>query len=227
MRLHCYSQDWNSLKQFRCEIFGFFSSRSLKTREKYISFVQFVYFLRKVCLLFNFRTYDITQHYPILNPAQNQQAVRDVFRSGSYTVVVGSSQQPLWRLLAIYASPSLSAFRGSSVPTRSGIWQILFENYDVVLCFCISLNIQQKVVEFWNIRPRNEVVLVFVRKKTEVLAAKHRLGSLPLTQKLRRTVLKKVNTVRFFAGCTELYLISTTEKEVKYYSKMPINVIFW
>ena len=33
---------------------GFFSSRSLKTREKYISFAQFVYFLREVCLLFNF-----------------------------------------------------------------------------------------------------------------------------------------------------------------------------
>ena len=32
----------------RCEIFGFFSSRSLKTREKYISFAQFVYFSREV-----------------------------------------------------------------------------------------------------------------------------------------------------------------------------------
>ena len=32
----------------------FFSSRSLKMREKYISFAQFVYFLREVCLLFNF-----------------------------------------------------------------------------------------------------------------------------------------------------------------------------
>ena len=30
-----------------------FSSCSLKTREKYISFAQFVYFLREVCLLFN------------------------------------------------------------------------------------------------------------------------------------------------------------------------------
>ena len=29
--------------QHRCEIFGFFSSRSLKTREKYISFAQLVY----------------------------------------------------------------------------------------------------------------------------------------------------------------------------------------
>ena len=38
----------------RCELFGFFSSRSLKTREKYISFAQFIYFLREVCLLFNF-----------------------------------------------------------------------------------------------------------------------------------------------------------------------------
>ena len=33
---------------------GFFSSRSLKTREKYISIAQFVHFLREVCLLFNF-----------------------------------------------------------------------------------------------------------------------------------------------------------------------------
>ena len=33
---------------------GFFSSRSLKTREKYISFAQFLYFLREVCSLFNF-----------------------------------------------------------------------------------------------------------------------------------------------------------------------------
>ena len=31
-----------------------FSSCSLKMREKYISFAQFVYFLREVCLLFNF-----------------------------------------------------------------------------------------------------------------------------------------------------------------------------
>ena len=37
----------------RWEIF-FFSSRSLKTREKYISLAQFVYFLREVCLFFNF-----------------------------------------------------------------------------------------------------------------------------------------------------------------------------
>ena len=33
---------------------GFFSSRSLKMREKCISFAQLVYFLREVCLLFNF-----------------------------------------------------------------------------------------------------------------------------------------------------------------------------
>ena len=32
----------------------FFSSRSLQTREKYISFAQFVHFLREVCLHFNF-----------------------------------------------------------------------------------------------------------------------------------------------------------------------------
>ena len=31
----------------------FFSSRSLKTREKYVDFAQLVYFLRKMCLLFN------------------------------------------------------------------------------------------------------------------------------------------------------------------------------
>ena len=37
-----------------CEIFSFFFSRSLKTREKYISFAHFAYFLRKVCLLFYF-----------------------------------------------------------------------------------------------------------------------------------------------------------------------------
>ena len=45
-------------KVFRCKIFGFFSSRSLKTREKYISFAQLIllslYFLMEVCLLFNF-----------------------------------------------------------------------------------------------------------------------------------------------------------------------------
>ena len=41
-----HSQVWN--------IWWFFSSRSLKTREKYISLAQFVYFLREVCLLFNF-----------------------------------------------------------------------------------------------------------------------------------------------------------------------------
>ena len=41
------------LKIFRCKIFGFFFSRSLKTREKYISFTQFVYFFGEVCLLFN------------------------------------------------------------------------------------------------------------------------------------------------------------------------------
>ena len=35
---------------------GFSSSRSLKMIEKYISSAQFVYFLRKVCLLFNFLT---------------------------------------------------------------------------------------------------------------------------------------------------------------------------
>ena len=33
---------------------GFFSSCSLKTREKYISFAQFVYFFSEVCLHFKF-----------------------------------------------------------------------------------------------------------------------------------------------------------------------------
>ena len=46
--------DFSTAQCPRCEIFAFFSSRSLKTREKYISFAQSVYFLRKVCLLFNF-----------------------------------------------------------------------------------------------------------------------------------------------------------------------------
>ena len=44
-----------NLRRFlRCEISFSFSSRSLKTREKYISFTHFVYFFREVCLLFNF-----------------------------------------------------------------------------------------------------------------------------------------------------------------------------
>ena len=33
---------------------GFFSSHSLKTREKYASFAQFVYFFKEVCLFFDF-----------------------------------------------------------------------------------------------------------------------------------------------------------------------------
>ena len=44
-------QDQNSLG---AKYLGFFSSRSLKMREKYISFAQFVYFLREVRLLYNF-----------------------------------------------------------------------------------------------------------------------------------------------------------------------------
>ena len=39
---------------------GFFSFHSLKTREKYISFAQFIYFLREVCLLFNFWMIEFT-----------------------------------------------------------------------------------------------------------------------------------------------------------------------
>ena len=42
------------LYEQRCEIFSFFFLSLLKTREKYISFAQFVYFLREACLLFNF-----------------------------------------------------------------------------------------------------------------------------------------------------------------------------
>ena len=41
---------------------GFFSSRSLKMREKCISFAQFVYFLRKVCLLFNWKINTLPQN---------------------------------------------------------------------------------------------------------------------------------------------------------------------
>ena len=44
---------------FRCEIFGFFSYRSLKTRGKCIGFAQFVYILRAVGLLFNFPSKNI------------------------------------------------------------------------------------------------------------------------------------------------------------------------
>ena len=51
--------DFSSYPFDRCEIFGFFSSRSLKRREKYITFAQFVYFLREVCLLFNFFKFTI------------------------------------------------------------------------------------------------------------------------------------------------------------------------
>ena len=36
--------------QLGAKYWVFFSFRSLKTREKYISFAQFVYFLREVCL---------------------------------------------------------------------------------------------------------------------------------------------------------------------------------
>ena len=42
-----------ALKDIKMQnIWVFFSSRSLKTREKYTSFAQFVYFLRDICLLF-------------------------------------------------------------------------------------------------------------------------------------------------------------------------------
>ena len=38
--------------RIRCEIFGFLSSRSLKTREETLSFAKFVYFLREVGFTF-------------------------------------------------------------------------------------------------------------------------------------------------------------------------------
>ena len=52
---------------------GFSSSHSLKTRKKYISFAQFVYFLREVCLLFNFWMikFTITPKKPL--PSKNIQ----------------------------------------------------------------------------------------------------------------------------------------------------------
>ena len=81
------------------------------------------------------------------------------------------------------------------------------------LCFCISMKIQQKVVNFWNIRPGNkDLTNKFLNDSADSLWLK----------KLKRAVLK---TVLVFAGCSELYLISTTE-DVKHYSKMPIDVMF-
>ena len=41
-------------KDLGAKYLGFFSSRSLKMREKYTSFVQFACFLREVCLILNF-----------------------------------------------------------------------------------------------------------------------------------------------------------------------------
>ena len=49
---HC-SELIKSTEDKGAKYLGFFSSRSLKMREKYISFAQFVYFLREVCLLFS------------------------------------------------------------------------------------------------------------------------------------------------------------------------------
>ena len=54
-------------------IWGFFSSRSLKTREKYISFAQFVYFLREVCLLFNFIIQKLKSKHTSLKNIQTEQ----------------------------------------------------------------------------------------------------------------------------------------------------------
>jgi hypothetical protein len=51
--IHPLGSTWTE-KDLGAKYLGFFSSRSLKTREKCISFAQLVYFLRKVCLLFNF-----------------------------------------------------------------------------------------------------------------------------------------------------------------------------
>ena len=49
-----WCSDDRNCKSLGAKYLGFFSSRSLKTREKCISFAQFVYFLRKVCLLSHF-----------------------------------------------------------------------------------------------------------------------------------------------------------------------------
>ena len=46
--IHIPMNHWNNTSTWKglwCEIFGFFSSRSLKMREKYTSFAQFVYFI--------------------------------------------------------------------------------------------------------------------------------------------------------------------------------------
>ena len=52
--LQCSICNYSTSREQGAKYLGFFSFRSLKTRDKYISFAQFVYFLREVCLLFNF-----------------------------------------------------------------------------------------------------------------------------------------------------------------------------
>jgi hypothetical protein len=43
--------------EYGAKYLGFFSSRSFKTRGKYISFPKFLYFLREVCLLSSLQKY--------------------------------------------------------------------------------------------------------------------------------------------------------------------------
>ena len=49
-----YSEKLDAIESLGAKYLGFFSAHFLKTREKYNSFAQFVYFLREVCLVFNF-----------------------------------------------------------------------------------------------------------------------------------------------------------------------------
>ena len=50
---------------------GFFSSHSLKAREKCISFAQLVYFLREVFVLFNFIIQNLKSKHIFLNKYAN------------------------------------------------------------------------------------------------------------------------------------------------------------
>ena len=58
--------------------------------------------------------------------------------------------------------------------------------------------------DFFLLRTEDQAfILIFVRKKTEFLTIKHWLSWLNVTQKLRKTILKKVNKIQI-AGCSEL-----------------------
>ena len=70
----------------RCEIFGvFFSSRSLKTRENCIRFAQFVYFLREVCLLFNFWMTNWAKLIYFSLVLREQDKKKQIFRTPEYS----------------------------------------------------------------------------------------------------------------------------------------------